>query len=170
MPLFQGTVPSMSLGGSASRCWQVTYMDSTNSVTLTNVRERGNIMNRKVRIFAFCLFVAIAATGQRAQATNLTVNCDKKETIREALKLLLAANPQGPNTLVVSGNCRENILIQSMERLTLITKRGATITDRSNGTSAVVDIEDSHSVTLKGFTINGGSEGVTCGTSSICYL
>lgn len=127
-------------------------------------------MNRRVRIFAFCLFVAIGAAGQRAQAANLTVNCDKKETIREALKLLLAANPQGPNTLMVSGNCRENILIQSTERLTLITKRGATITDRSNGSSAVVDIEDSRSVTLKGFTINGGSEGVTCGTSSICYL
>ena len=51
-------------------------------------------------------------------------------------------------------------MIQSMDRLTLITKKGASITDRSNGNLAVVDIEDSHSVTLQGFTINGGSAGV----------
>ena len=48
-------------------------------------------------------------------------------------------------------------MVQSMDRLTLITNNGASITDRSNGTLAVVDIEDSHSVTLQGFTINGGA-------------
>ena len=61
-------------------------------------------------------------------------------------------------------------MIQSMDRLTLITKNGASITDRSNGTLAVVDIEDSHSVTLQGFTINGGDGGVLCSTASVCYL
>jgi hypothetical protein len=55
-----------------------------------------------------------------------------------------------------------------MDRLTLITKKGASITDRSNGSLAVVDIEDSHSVTLQGFTIN--DTGVSCGTASVCYL
>jgi hypothetical protein len=43
-----------------------------------------------------------------------------------------------------------------MDRLTLIAK-SASITDRSNGSLAVVDIEDSHSVTVQGFTINGGA-------------
>ena len=51
-------------------------------------------------------------------------------------------------------------MIKSMDRLTLITKKGASITDRSNGTLAVVDIEDSHSVTVQGFTINGGAQGI----------
>ena len=62
-------------------------------------------------------------------------------------------------------------MIQSMDRLTLITKKGASITDRSNGSLAVVDIEDSHSVTLQGFTINGGGgQGILCSTASVCYL
>jgi hypothetical protein len=124
-------------------------------------------MSQIAKVFAFFLLVAIGATGRCAQAANLFVNCDKKESIHEALKFLVAVNSQGPNTVVVTGNCKENILIQSMDRLTLLSKKGASITDRSSGSSAVVDIEDSHSVTLKGFTINGN---VTCGASSICYL
>ena len=54
-----------------------------------------------------------------------------------------------------------------MDRLTLITKTAASITDHSNGSAAVVDIEDSHSVTVQGFTIHGV---VQCGTASVCYL
>ena len=61
-------------------------------------------------------------------------------------------------------------MIKSMDRLTLITKKGASITDRSNGTLAVVDIEDSRSVTVQGFTINGGAQGILCNTASVCYL
>jgi hypothetical protein len=57
-----------------------------------------------------------------------------------------------------------------MDRLTLITNKGASITDRSNGSLAVLDIEDSHSVTVQGFTINGGGTGVLCNTTSVCYL
>ena len=127
-------------------------------------------MRQRARFFAFFLLVAIGAASQCAQAANLTVNCDKKETIRKTLRLLAKTNLQGPNTVSVSGSCRENLLIQSMDRLTLITKEGASITDRSNGSLAVVDIEDSHSVTLQGFTINGGAGGVQCGTASVCYL
>ena len=127
-------------------------------------------MRQRVRFFAFFLFVAIGAASQCAQAANLTVNCDKKEKIHTAVKLLADTNPQGPNTVTVLGSCKENILIQSMDRLTLITKKGASITDRSNGSLAVVDIEDSHSVTVQGFTINGGASGVSCGTASACYL
>ena len=90
-------------------------------------------MRQRARIFALILLVAIGVAGQSAQAANLTVNCDRKETIHKAVKLLADSNPQGPNTISVSGSCRENILIQSMDRLTLITKKGASITDRSNG-------------------------------------
>ena len=61
-------------------------------------------------------------------------------------------------------------MIQSMDRLTLITEKGASITDGSGGSLAVVDIEDSHSMTVQGFTINGGNGGVNCGSASVCYL
>jgi len=127
-------------------------------------------MRQGARIFAFFLLVVLGATSQYVQAANLTVNCDRRETIRNAVKLLALANPQGPNTVSVVGSCSENILIQHMDRLTLITKKGASITDRSAGNSVVVDIEDSHSVALQGFTINGGNGGVLCNTASVCYL
>jgi len=127
-------------------------------------------MRQRARFLAFFLLVAIGAASQWAQAANLTVNCAKKETIHKAVKLLADTNPQGPNTITVSGSCRDNILIQSMDRLTLIAKNGASITDRSKGSLTVVDIEDSHRVTLQGFTINGGDNGVGCGTESVCYL
>jgi len=40
----------------------------------------------------------------------------------------------------------------------------------SGGTQFTVDIENSQSVTLHGFTINGGAGGVVCGGTSVCYL
>jgi hypothetical protein len=52
--------------------------------------------------------VSIGAVGWSAEAANLTVNCDKKETIRGSLKLLAMAHPQGPNTQSVGRNCVEN--------------------------------------------------------------
>jgi hypothetical protein len=127
-------------------------------------------MRQSVRFFAFFLLVAIGAASQYAQAANLSVNCDKHESIHKALHLLATTNPQGPNTIIVSGSCKGNFVIRSMDRLTLITKKGASITDRSNGSLAVLDIEDSHSVTVQGFTINGGAGGVNCGSASVCYL
>jgi hypothetical protein len=127
-------------------------------------------MRQGARFFALFLLVAIGAASQCAQATDVTVNCDKKESIRKTLKQLAASTPQGPNTISVTGSCRENLVIKSMDRLTLITRTGASITDNSNGILAVVDVEDSRSVTVKGFTINRGGTGVNCGSASICYL
>jgi len=127
-------------------------------------------MRPRARNFAFFLLVGIGVASQSAQATILTVNCDNHEPIRAALRQLAARNPQGPNTITVSGACKGNIVIKSMDRLTLITKKGASITDRSNRTLAVVDIEDSRSVTVQGFTINGGAPGILCNTGSVCYL
>jgi hypothetical protein len=127
-------------------------------------------MRQRARVFAFFLLVAIGAASQCAQAVNLTVNCDRHESLHKALRLLATTNPQGPNKITVLGDCKGNFVIQSMDRLTLITKNGASIADRSNETLAVVDIEDSHSVTVQGFTINGGAQGFLCGTASVCYL
>jgi Right handed beta helix region len=142
---------------------------ATKSTTLTEVREE-NIMRQNAKFLALFLLMAMGAASQRAQAVNLTVNCDRHESLHKALRLLATSNPQGPNTITVSGACKGNIVIKSMDRLTLITRKGASITDRSNGTLAVVDIEDSRSVTVQGFTINGGAQGILCNTASVCYL
>ncbi len=127
-------------------------------------------MRKNTKFFALFLLVAMGAASRCAQATNLTVNCDRHESLHKALRLLAASNPQGPNKITVLGSCKGNFVIQSMDRLTLITKTGASITDRSNGNLAVVDVEDSRSVTVQGFTINGGGAGVNCGSASVCYL
>src|SRR5258708_14113703 len=130
-----------------------------------------NIVRQRASVFAFLLLVGIGAASQCAQAANLTVNCDKKETIHKAVKLLADSNPQGPNTITVLGSCRHNIVVRSMDRLTLITKKGASIADRAGGTLPIVDIEYSHRGTLQGFTIHGGgNQGVVCNTASLCYL
>jgi hypothetical protein len=145
------------------------HPNSTKSTTLTEVGEE-NIMTQRATVFAFFLLVAIGAANQYAQATNLSVNCEKHESISKALRLLAKTNPQGPNKITVSGSCDGNLVIQSMDRLTLFTENSASITDSSGATLPVVDIEDSHNLTLQGFTINGGSGGVLCNTTSVCYL
>ena len=127
-------------------------------------------MKHSGTVFAFFLVLAMGTSSQYAQAVNLRVNCDKHESINQVLRLLAKTNPQGPNRIIVSGSCNENLVIQSMDRLTLITEHGASITDSSGGSSAVVDIEDSHSISVQGFTINGGVGGVNCGAASVCYL
>jgi Right handed beta helix region len=160
-----GVVLKLPLGVSA---WGDQYELNT-STTLTKVREE-NIMRQNAKFFALFLLVAMGAASQYAQAANLSVNCDKHESISKVLRLLAKTNPVGPNMVTVSGGCNENLVIRSMDRLTLITKTGASLTDRSGGNSVVVDIEDSHSVTVQGFTINGGGGGVLCNTTSVCYL
>ncbi len=127
-------------------------------------------MRQNAKFFALFLLVAMGAASQYAQAVNLTVNCDRHESLHKALRLLATTNPQGPNKITVLGSCKGNFVIQSMDRLTLITNKGASITDRSNGSLAVLDIEDSHSVSVQGFTINGGAQGILCSTASVCYL
>jgi hypothetical protein len=127
-------------------------------------------MRQNAKFFALFLLVAMGAASQYAQAANLSVNCDKHESISKVLHLLAKTNSVGPNIVTVSGGCNENLVIRSMDRLTLITKTGASLTDRSGGNSVVVDIEDSHSVTVQGFTINSGTGGVSCNTASVCYL
>jgi len=127
-------------------------------------------MRQRARTLALFLLVSIGAASQHAQAVNLSVNCDKHESIRKALRLLATSNPQGPNKITVSGSCKGNFVIQSMDRLTLITKTGASITDDSNGALTVVDIENSQRVTLQGFTIIGGAQAIQCSTASLCYL
>jgi hypothetical protein len=105
-------------------------------------------MRQRARILALFLpVVIIGAASQYARAANLKVDCDKHESISKALHLVAIANPQGPNTITVSGGCKGNFVIRSMDRLTLMTKNGASLTDGSSGSLAVVDIEDSQKVT-----------------------
>lgn len=122
-------------------------------------------MNSKTTCVLF-LFVAVWATST-ARAANLNLNCDKKETIHKALKVAAAQNPGGPNTITVSGSCKDNLVIDGFDRPTLISKNGASISDASGGTLAVVFVYDSQSFRFEGFTINGGADGADCVDASV---
>jgi Right handed beta helix region len=124
-----------------------------------------------------CLTVSalLLLMGSAAQASTLWVNCAGKEglnTIGAALRFLKGVPIAEPNTINVSGACRENILINNMDLLTIAGK-GASITDASRGTADVVDIRHSH-VTIIGMTIDGltgvNNDTIDCEQSSQCTL
>jgi hypothetical protein len=123
-----------------------------------------------------CLIAAaLLGTATAAGAMTLQVNCGARSglsSIGAALKVLQTSESHGPATIKISGNCRENVLIQSFDRLTLTAVNHASISDASGGKLSVVDMEDSRDVAINGFTINAGSGenvyGVVCGDWSSC--
>ena len=121
------------------------------------------------------LFLISASAGW---AATLHVNCAAKEglhSIGAALKVL--QNVSGPSTINVSGACNEDVVIQSMDRLTLnAVNGGASINDPSGGNNTTLTILDSRTVTVNNFVINGyaagtsGNDVVDCGKASICVF
>ena len=103
------------------------------------------------------------------QAATFSVACGGNgalSTIGGALKLL--QNVPGPNTINVSGACHENVVIRSLDRLTLNAVNGASVTDPSGGKLDVIDIFDSRDVAINGFSINAGSDGVDGANGIVC--
>jgi hypothetical protein len=76
----------------------------------------------------------------------------------------------------VSGACHENVVIQSLDRLTLNAVNGASVSDASGGKQDVIAIFDSRDVAINGFTVNAGSDGasgangISCNEWSMCRL
>lgn len=116
--------------------------------------------------FCFSLACMLLLTLS-AESATVRVHCgtSTNATINGALHHL---GLHGPNTIIVSGTCHENVLIQSFDRLTLQAESGASIDDPSNGNGPTVTILDSQRVAIQGFTINGGSPGILCGDYSLC--
>ena len=103
-------------------------------------------------------------------AAPIKVNCDKDGSINKTLaRLAQSGNTRGV-TISVTGTCKENISIGGFDHLVLQGAPTATLQDASNGNSPTVGISFSIDVTLQNFTINGGSQGVDCGGSSVCIL
>jgi Right handed beta helix region len=118
--------------------------------------------------------VLLVVFGSMAQAATLSVNCGGRtgfNSINAALKALQhSEESNGPPTLNVSGACHENVVVQSIDRLTLNAAPGASINDPSGGTLDVIDIADSRDVSVNNFTINGGVYGINCLDRSLCRL
>jgi len=129
--------------------------------------------NFKSQLCAVAL-LPLVCVGASVQAATLSVNCGGNyglTSINAALKALQNSEEfHGPATINVSGACHENVVVQSMDRLTLNAVNGASITDPSSGALDVIDVFDSRDVTITGFSINGGSLGVSCADGSLCRL
>ena len=123
--------------------------------------------------------VILMIGGSAANAATLYVNCGAKvglTSIGAALKILQRAEAGEPNTVNVSGVCYEDVVIQSMDHLTLNALNGASITDPSLGANTAVSIDDSRDVTVNNFIINGyapgnsGNDVLDCSDGSVCRL
>lgn len=114
--------------------------------------------------------LTIFLLGLTAQALTFNVDCRQSThlPINVIVAKIAARNPLGPNTITVTGNCHENVVISSLDNLTLqASALGATITDASNGTLDTLVVIDSGRFALNGFTINGS---VNCADNAVCRL
>lgn len=124
---------------------------------------------------SLCLSLLLLTSAGTVNAATFSVTCGGKgalSSIGGALKPL--QNVPGPNTINVSGACHENVVIQSLDRLTLNAVNGASVSDASGGSLDVILIQDSRDVSVNGFTINAGSgpnaNGIDCSEYSLCRL
>jgi hypothetical protein len=125
------------------------------------------------------LSLLLMMSTEIGRATTLSVDCAAKEglhSIGAALKVLRNGEGHEPSTINVSGACHENIVIQSVDRLTLNAVNGASVSDASGGKQDVIAVFDSRDVAINGFTISAGSDGVSgangisCNDWSACRL
>jgi hypothetical protein len=125
---------------------------------------------RFLRTMLLLALLTIFLLGLTAQALTFNVDCRLAThlPINAIVAKIAARNPLGPNTITVTGNCHENVVISSLDNLTLqASPLGATITDASNGTLDTLVVVDSDRFALNGFTINGS---VNCADNAVCRL
>lgn len=120
-------------------------------------------MKRFLVIVALCLPIS-------AQGLPYYVHCEKPGPMGKVSTYLKFITPLEPNTLKISGTCKENIQINSFDRLSRIAVNGATLQDASDMQQPVVLIGDSQRVVIQGFNIVGGDTGISCIDKSICRL
>jgi len=134
------------------------------------------LKTKKPACYAALLLLCGSAAAQAG--ITLHVNCGTTSglsTIAAALKVLKSSEGTGgANTIDVTGACHENVVIQSMDRLTLNAVNGASVSDASGGKQDVISIFDSRDVAINGFTINAGAgdgiNGISCNDWSACRL
>jgi hypothetical protein len=134
--------------------------------------------NFKRQLCAIALLLLISV-GASVRAATLSVNCGGKyglTSINAALKALRNSESEGQATINVSGTCNENVVIQSMNHITLNAVNGASINDPSHGANLTVVIDDSQQIVMNNFVINGDSTSnsdndvVDCQNGSLCHF
>jgi hypothetical protein len=125
-------------------------------------------LNTSSKLALALLLVALAFS---LQAGDTSVKCDKKSLADTIAKL----DKSVPNTVIITGDCNEDIVISGYKDLTLNGLGGASISatvfnpaDFGASTTAL-SVENSN-VTLRNLTINGGRDAVSCFSRSVCTL
>jgi len=122
--------------------------------------------------YAALLLLGLCGSSVEANPFTLNVHCGASgglNSIGAALNALKNVEVSAAFTINVSGACKENVLIQNMPQLTLNGLNGASITDASNGAGDVIDVDNSQ-VTISGFAISGGFDGIACYYGAQCHL
>lgn len=117
------------------------------------------------------LALAFSMWGGTVSAATLYVNCGAKaglSSIGAALQQLQYSEGHGPSTINVAGACHENVVIHSLDRLTLNAINRASVSDASGGKQDVIAVFDSRDVAINGFAINAGSDGVSGANGISC--
>ena len=100
------------------------------------------------------LFSTIWAAAAPAPVPAPTINCDKGQSLNQALAKI---NKFSPATVVFTGTCTEYVVVEGFDKLTLTGVEGATIQqpNRPPPTSPafVLSVKASRSVTLSGFAV-----------------
>ena len=123
-------------------------------------------MKTMVKLLIPVLGIAVASP---ALAGTLTVDCNRGGTITKALE---KAKPF--DTIKVTGTCKEKFTITT-DRLTL-DGQGSAILDAGGGFHAgaifhgAITIDGARGVTVTGFTIQHGPDGITCKRGAACLV
>jgi hypothetical protein len=116
------------------------------------------------------LVLTLCAIPATAQGSKFNMNCDKGEKINKLLNTIAKPSATPPVTINVSGTCHESVLIQDLDRLTLLARPGAAIIGNAKNVNPAVTVAGSSIVTLQGFLIQSGTNGVACSENSTCNL
>lgn len=104
--------------------------------------------------------------AKKSPPVNISVNCNLTNGPNTTISGTIAhLNPLGTWVLNVSGACKEDVVIQSFQNISIIAQPGASITDPSGGNLLVIDVADTNDFSLQGFAISGS---VSCSDFSLC--
>jgi hypothetical protein len=124
----------------------------------------------------FSTSVFAAQPGQNSIGTNVRhVDCGSSNRLVKSINTALASlDPSQDDTIYVRGACKENVTVTGFDRLKIIARTGASISDASGGILPVVTVTDSMRVALQGFIINGSgptdqNDGIDCIASNCSF-
>lgn len=103
-------------------------------------------------MLAGCLLMPCVGAGKDKLTTK--VHCERGDTINAALSRI---DKQGPNTLLVYGTCRENVVVESFEELSIIGQPATLLPSVETPGSYTIAARASRLVRIDGLTINAGA-------------